>query len=187
MYGGPCQGCKFLYCPGALNSKQIADLQATGLTPVAEINSHPFVFGRFTIAHNGTVAAFFEIKTALLTLIGPAARHKILGTTDTEHVAGLFFTHLDEQGPWTRSYTIDEMKTALRKTFEDLHTLIEKVRAPGQEHSFLNLIITDGASLVHNFLKNRLSNVVLQVNRCLRLDTHIQQGQSLLRFVSLVS
>ena len=102
------------------------------------------MFGRFTFAHNGTVACFFEIRTALLALISPAARRCLLGTTDSEHAAALFVTHLDPLGPWTKSYPVAEIRTALRKTVEDLHSLVEKIGRPEHERSFLNFVVTDG-------------------------------------------
>ncbi|KAM0745768.1 glutamine amidotransferase class-II [Meredithblackwellia eburnea MCA 4105] len=121
---------------------------ATGLAPVNEQNSHPYVFGRFTFAHNGTVACFFDIKPALLGLLSPAARRNILGTTDTEHAAALFFTHLDPAGPWTKSYSLEELKAAFQKTFQTLHDLIESVKRQDGEHSSLNFIVTDGEQML---------------------------------------
>lgn len=133
--------------PAAVDVAHTAPLcsKATGLTPVVETNSHPFVFGRFTFAHNGTVAAFFEIKTTLLGLISPAARHNILGTTDTEHAAALFFTYLDPEGPWTKSYEMHELTAALEKTIATLHRLVVEVGRHGEKSS-LNFLVTDGAS-----------------------------------------
>ncbi|KAL8290097.1 hypothetical protein RQP46_003036 [Phenoliferia psychrophenolica] len=120
---------------------------ATGLAPVTEQNSHPFVFGRFTFCHNGTVARFFEIQPTLLGLLSPAARKCVLGTTDTEHAAALFFTHLDPEGPWTKSYPVEELKAALKKTVDVLHSLVDEVGRNG-EHSFLNFLVTDGKQML---------------------------------------
>ncbi|KAK4697887.1 glutamine amidotransferase, partial [Phenoliferia sp. Uapishka_3] len=121
---------------------------ATGRTPVSELNSHPFVFGRFTFAQNGTVACFFEIKTSLLGLISAAARRNILGTSDTEHVAALFFTQLDHDGPWTKTYQLEEMKAALKKTVDILRSLVESIGRPRNECSFLNFVVTDGEQML---------------------------------------
>jgi len=121
---------------------------ATGLTPVTDTNCHPFKFGRFLFCHNGVVSRFFDIKIPLLSLLSPAARRNILGTTDTEHAAALFFTHLDPEGPWTRSYSIDEMKTAVRVTIKDLQRLIDAVGGDEGKHSLLNFGITDGEQML---------------------------------------
>ncbi|KAK4704097.1 glutamine amidotransferase, partial [Phenoliferia sp. Uapishka_3] len=124
---------------------------ATGLTPVTEQNSHPFVFGRFTFAHNGTVAHFFEIRVALLEMLSPASRRNILGTTDTEHAAALFFTILDPDGPWTKEYPLAELQAALKKTVETLHGLVDKVGLPPgvvRLPSFLNFVLTDGEQML---------------------------------------
>lgn len=119
------------------------------MTPVVETNCHPFQFGQFLFQHNGVLASFFEIHVDLLKLLAPTARAAILGTTDSEIIAALFFTHLD---PFVtvkhKTHTLEEMKVAMRSTLKDLQRLIDLVPGSENTHSELNLAVTDGRRLL---------------------------------------
>lgn len=49
-------------------------------------NTHPFTFGHWAFAHNGTVPNFGRVRDILLDEIDPLHRNEIRGTTDSEHV-----------------------------------------------------------------------------------------------------
>ncbi|KAJ4473141.1 hypothetical protein J3R30DRAFT_768021 [Lentinula aciculospora] len=57
----------------------LAHIRDASFPPVVEVNNHPFIFGKYAFMHNGKVDSFAEI----------------LGNTDTEHLATLYFAHLD--------------------------------------------------------------------------------------------
>ncbi|KAL8283521.1 hypothetical protein RQP46_005624 [Phenoliferia psychrophenolica] len=120
----------------------------TGLTPVVETNNHPFVWGRHVFCHNGVVQDFESIRLELLHLCSPTARAHILGTTDSEHVAALFFTHLNPLGPWLKQYSTDELQAALRTTILDLQRLIDADGQKSNGHSALNFLVSDGEQMI---------------------------------------
>lgn len=49
-------------------------------------NTHPFAFGRFIFAHNGTVPNFEQLRLRILEHIDPLHHNEIRGQTDSEHV-----------------------------------------------------------------------------------------------------
>jgi glutamine amidotransferase len=117
--------------------------------------------------HNGSVAFFAQIRVALLKEMSPAAQEQIRGTTDSEHIAMLFFTYLARRvgihGPpvFESMYPLGEVKAALE---EAITTVIRVQKAfVGQEEkdkfeaSSLNIAITDGDQLLAIRFRNSAS------------------------------
>ncbi|KZV87014.1 N-terminal nucleophile aminohydrolase [Exidia glandulosa HHB12029] len=114
---------------------------------VHEFNNHPFAFGRHIFMHNGTVTEFMRIRREMSALMTPAAFENIQGSTDSEHVAALYFTYLAPDDNWERTYSVQEMKRALDKTISTVLQLQKKL--PGEvEANSLNLCTSDGERLL---------------------------------------
>jgi glutamine amidotransferase len=117
-----------------------------------ETNCHPFVFGPFLFQHNGMLALFRTIRLPLLNLLSNPNLLQIQGTTDSEHMAALYFTILgfDPSSPATswRDYSLEEMGEAMKKTIKTLDDLVKKHGGYGDSHSSLNLAVTDGKKVV---------------------------------------
>jgi glutamine amidotransferase len=120
----------------------------TGLSPTVETNNHPFVFGRYMFMHNGVVANFSKIKVPLLGKLSEQAYANIFGTTDTEHVAALFFTYLGND--WHAELPIEKLKQAMVKTLQDVLALIQESVKDNEvlPHSSLNFALTDSCQLL---------------------------------------
>ncbi|BFZ62406.1 hypothetical protein YB2330_003500 [Saitoella coloradoensis] len=122
---------------------------APGLTPVVETNNHPFVFGRYAFMHNGCVASFEGIRVKLLQKLSEKARRNVLGTTDSEHAAALFFTLLGDD--WECRQPLEKLRDTMRETVK---TLLEMIKEVPEEtgamgaHSSLNFAVTDGIQLL---------------------------------------
>lgn len=65
-------------------------------TAITAWNAHPFPFGRYTFMHNGDLAYWDKIKLPICQRMSSEAYNKVLGSTDSEHFAGLMFTFLAE-------------------------------------------------------------------------------------------
>ncbi|ESK93995.1 hypothetical protein Moror_12889 [Moniliophthora roreri MCA 2997] len=115
---------------------------------VHQFNSHPFVFGRHIFMHNGGIPNFEKIRRDLCSKLSPKAYENIHGTTDTEHLAALYFTHLGDD--WNAVYHLEDMKKALERAIADVFEL--QLRLPGVTTplaaSSLNLCTTDGDQLM---------------------------------------
>ena len=121
----------------------------TSMSPIVETNNHPFIFGRYMFMHNGFVANFLKIKVKLLQKLSEKAYTNIFGTTDTEHVAALFFTHLGND--WDTELSMEQLKEAMIKTLRDVLTLTEECTKENEEtplHSLLNFAVTDSCHLL---------------------------------------
>jgi len=113
-----------------------------GLT-VEEVNSHPFSCGQLMFMHNGVLGGYKQIRRALLRRLNDVAYDAIQGSTDSEHMFGLFLNHIANP---LGSVTCEEMVHAMMKMFEDLDALL--IEAGVRQHSYLNLSVTNGTSLV---------------------------------------
>jgi predicted glutamine amidotransferase len=116
---------------------------ATPGSLVEENNCHPFVHGKLSWMHNGAVQDFAKIRRALLRELKDEAYDAIKGSTDSEHLFGLFLNNLkDPSAP----VSTEEMVDAMFAMFGDLNRLLfeHNIRA----HSYLNLVVSNGKSVV---------------------------------------
>lgn len=76
------------------------------------------------------------------------AHGNVYGSTDSEHLAALYFTHLGDD--WDAEYSLQDMKRALERAIKDVIELQEAL--PGATKpvaaSSLNLCTTDGTKLL---------------------------------------
>lgn len=121
---------------------------------ITEYNCHPFQFGRWLFMHNGGVAHFDKIRRALALEFSDEASAIIKGTTDSEHLAALFFTYLEEKRgakAWEVSHPLEDVKVAAEQAVEKVIELQRRIvgnEGAGLDGSSLNLAITDGTQLL---------------------------------------
>lgn len=110
---------------------------------VDEQNCHPFVHGKLTWMHNGMALGFKEIRRKLLRDLKDEAYDAVHGSTDSEHLFGLFLNQLDDpSGP----VTTDQMVAAMEGMFRDLDGLLAEHGV--REHSYLNLCVSNGKAVI---------------------------------------
>lgn len=116
---------------------------ATPGNPVTELNCHPFSHGRFAFMHNGDLGGFLKIRRALLNTLSDEAYHAIEGSTDSEHLFGLF---LNRAMADHREHTASLLAEWLEGAILDAMMLCRK--AGVTEHSYLNLAVSNGRQSV---------------------------------------
>jgi len=137
----PVKDANFISICGNTASKCIlAHIRASDGPPPAQPNNHPFVFGRHSFMHNGTIADFPRIRPRMLEKTSLKYSKMIHGSTDTEHLAALYMTNLDEIGGEIDSY---KMRCALEKAIE----YILEIQTRTSSNSF-NICATDGVHLI---------------------------------------
>lgn len=122
----------------------LAHVRAATLgTGVSEANCHPFTSGRFAFMHNGSASGFPQLKRQLSQRLSDEVYSSIRGTTDSEHLFGLFLDHLSR----TQSANETEaMANALEATIGEVVALTSKVGGSGE--SYVNLAVSDGTRAV---------------------------------------
>jgi glutamine amidotransferase len=111
-------------------------------------NTHPFVFGRWLFAHNGTVTAFERVGPALAEETHPRFRSARHGSTDSEAVFYWLLSRMTEAGLETGRPCADllSLTAFVGRAVVELAGRCEGAGA--EEPASLNLLLTDGAVLV---------------------------------------
>ena len=122
----------------------LAHVRLASVGEVHARNTHPFVFGRWAFAHNGTVRGFAHHQDEIESAIAPHLREQLRGTTDSERCFYLFLTFLEGDGG-LRSPPIDAVARALGRTVRFVIACTE--REDGKPTS-TNFLVTDGALMV---------------------------------------
>jgi glutamine amidotransferase len=120
------------------------------------LNTHPFVFGRWSFAHNGTVRGFERVAAEMEADIAPELLAERRGTTDSELTFYWLLTRLraagvdlDNRGP--------DLAQILDQLADSLCALDGICRSSGaQEPAKLNFVLTDGELLVASRWRNSL-------------------------------
>lgn len=111
--------------------------------PVEELNSHPFSCGKLMFMHNGVLGGYKQIRRKLLRSLNDVAYDAIQGSTDSEHMFGLFLNHIaDPYG----NVTCEQMVQAMKGMFADLDDLL--MESAVRQHSYLNLAVTNGTCMI---------------------------------------
>ena len=125
----------------------VAHVRRATVGPPGLENTHPFEFGRFIFAHNGTVPNFDQVRLRMLDHIDPLHRGEIKGQTDSEHVFHYLLT-LWSHGPQTD--LLETVREGLERVV-DWCREIEPDRPVG-----LNVVLSDGEQLVGSRLNRSL-------------------------------
>jgi len=140
-------------CANTSSTAVMAHIRAaTTVGAVTPSNSHPFVFGRHTVMHNGVVTNFMDIKRDMLNLLEKDAYENIHGSTDSEHLAALYMTFLTKHAgrpSWEQKYSVSEMKGALTSALKTIIELQQKILGKDKaEANSVNVCVGDGEQMV---------------------------------------
>jgi glutamine amidotransferase len=125
----------------------IAHIRDASVGGVAEENTHPFVYGPWLFAHNGTVARFrrvAQVRSRLEREIHPVFLRAITGETDSERCFFLFLTRLVARLPAGHHPGLEDVRRALADTV----ATVSRIADPrSRTASSLNLLVTNGQVL----------------------------------------
>ena len=116
---------------------------------VIQTNCHPFTAGRFAFMHNGNVSGFWQRRRHFLSGLSDDAFEMIRGTTDSEHMFGLFLDRMalkvaDGARAQDIETTLYDIAASLSETLSQVAELVAKE----ERTSTLNLAVTDGDQVV---------------------------------------
>jgi len=131
---------------GLLQARAVmAHIRLASVGEVSSRNAHPFVFGRWTFCHNGTVHDFEKARVSLEQAIAPKFRKRLQGTTDSERCFGIFLTRLFTKFKESAPVPVEHVAWALADT---MATVAELADRPGQTPSAMNFLASDGELMV---------------------------------------
>ena len=108
------------------------------------LNSHPFRFGRWVFAHNGTLWQFPKYKEWLLAQVGSKFQPLILGQTDSEHLFHYLLCRLDAAGVDRAGHKKIDEELVVKVIQEAMSFLYEHVQSLGIRPPIINFILTNG-------------------------------------------
>ena len=112
---------------------------------LSSLNSHPFQFGRWVMAHNGDVPEFGQYRDQLLQRVSPRLRRYVLGDTDSEIIFHLFLSFLQTEVELHRIGTpLEAVVRAVRHTVRSVRELADE---DGRK-CLLTIVVTDGNLMV---------------------------------------
>jgi predicted glutamine amidotransferase len=125
----------------------LAHVRNASVGAVTEANCHPFVWGKWLFAHNGTLFGFDQDTERLRQQIAKPLLARLTGETDSEHAFLFVLTRLQEAGFDLQHASPDA--TALGQAFADALRRLEGLY-PGtaNERSQLNFVLSDGHLLL---------------------------------------
>jgi glutamine amidotransferase len=132
---------------GARSEVVLAHVRDASVGAIRTENTHPFVHGRWTFAHNGTVARFrtsSRVRARLEAEIDPDLRLALLGETDSERCFHLFLTRLRARVRPGADATMAAVRAALAETTE----VVRRCADDASHLSSLNFLVSDGRLLV---------------------------------------
>jgi glutamine amidotransferase len=125
----------------------IAHVRRATVGPPGLENTHPFVHGRWSFAHNGTLPEFPSVRERMMSAIDPVHRAEIGGRTDSEHIFRYLLSLWGRHPDWR-----------LREILHDgVSRIVEWCReaAPGRPMG-INVLWTDGERLAGSRLGRTL-------------------------------
>jgi len=117
---------------------------ATPGLPVIDLNCHPFVAGRLTFMHNGSLGGFSSLRRLLLAGLSDEAFGAIEGSTDSEHIFAVLQDQLRD-APADGDAT-ERLARALETTIASVERLRRELTP--ERPSRLNLVACDGERAV---------------------------------------
>lgn len=122
----------------------VAHVRLASVGPVRVENAHPFVYGAWTFAHNGTLQRFEEHCREIEMRIDPDLRALLRGDTDSERCFFLFLTELRRTGS-LQNRAVDDVALALAQTARE----VVRITEPGAtKPSSTNFLVTDGKLMI---------------------------------------
>lgn len=122
----------------------VAHVRKASVGPLTLENTHPFEYGPWVMAHNGTVPRFEEVRPVLEAKVAPWLRARLGGDTDSERYFLLFLTHLAARAdPLSPAVELAVVLDALDAAVADIHDACRGF----DEAPSVNAVISNGRLL----------------------------------------
>lgn len=132
----------------------IAHVRQASVGQVSLENTHPFQYGRWVFAHNGTLQNFAAGRSQLLAAIPDDLQASIAGTTDSEHIFYMLLGKLRSRaGSLESAVTADHVATGIKQT---VHLLNQWFPTHNGEETRLNFLLSNGRLLAATCWKHTL-------------------------------
>jgi len=115
----------------------IAHVRKASVGPVTLENAHPFRWGRWLFAHNGTVSRFEDHRAAIEAAIDPAFAHVVTGDTDSARCFAIFLGRLARHADPAGAVEIATVARALAETVQTIAAITDATAPEPSATTFL--------------------------------------------------
>lgn len=146
----PAHACtRFMRASTRLTSHTfVVHVRRATVGAVDPANAHPFRYGRWLFAHNGTLFGFEQLRPWLEERILPHLQALVLGDTDSECLFFWLLSELDRAGIDRSGRTPSNAEVAGNVIRGALLGLDSEARARGIHRPIVNVILTDGRVMI---------------------------------------
>lgn len=130
---------------------------ATSGLAVSETNCHPFTNGPYTFMHNGDIARFHQVRRRILADLTDDAFVAIKGSTDSEHLFGVFLDEVRDTDPASAPDRGAVLARALERAIHRVVAIVGQAKAnlprppgvaAGDDECYINCAVSDGVCAV---------------------------------------
>jgi len=140
---------RFAKAANALSSHtMIVHVRRATVGTIDHLNAHPFRYGRWIFAHNGTIFSFDALRDWVDAGIDEGFQPLILGDTDSERLFYFLLSALADNGVDRSGRRPSDAKTVGHIVRNALAALDEEAQARGLERPITNILLTDGRVFV---------------------------------------
>lgn len=129
----------------------IAHVRKASVGPVRLENAHPFCWGPWLFAHNGTVADFDRHRSAIEKEIDPDFAEVVVGDTDSARCFGIFLSRLARIADPGGEVTLPQVAQALAETVEAVAAIAD----PGATTPSATTFLVGNGSLMLAYRRGR--------------------------------
>lgn len=123
----------------------IAHVRKASVGGIRLDNSHPFTYGRWLFAHNGTITRFAQVQGALEAEIDPAFRPLVVGETDSVRCFGIFLSRLSRLAGLDGDPPLEAVAGALAETVMVVQGIAD---AQGGTPSATTFLVGNGSTML---------------------------------------
>ncbi|MFQ5526954.1 MAG: class II glutamine amidotransferase [Thermoanaerobaculia bacterium] len=148
---------RFSEIAGWVNSSTVlAHVRQATVGGAKVVNTHPFAFGVWSFAHNGTLTAFDQVAPGLEQEIGSGLLSRRRGTTDSELIFLWLLSRMTSEGIKADETCGDSERLTLLLAGSIPLLAARSEEAGADEPAKLNLLLTDGVTLIASRWGNSL-------------------------------
>lgn len=144
----------FTHVSGLVSSKTVlAHLRKATVGGLGILNTHPFQYGRWVFAHNGTLDSSKEVRNKLRAQIHPDLNRFILGDTDSEILFYLILSRMQMRRSLDQPlFMIDEVANAIQESAQLVAKTLKNYEPKScfdeTKGSSFSFILTNGTLLI---------------------------------------
>ena len=136
------------FSEGLRSNTLLVHIRKATVGSIDPINSHPFRYGSWLFAHNGTIFGFDKIKERMQAEILPVYRRVLFGNTDSETIFYFLLSAMVRRGCSPDGKCDGPIETTVEAQQAALNQIFEWVKEMGEPDApKINYILTNGKRL----------------------------------------